>query len=69
MGSPFAPFTPEVFKQHTGLDAHENEAVYLRWVNTQINYANFQNMKEMTISLKEIILLLRQGSLIRDTND
>ena len=29
------------------MNAHENEAIYLRWVNSQINYANYQNMKEM----------------------
>jgi hypothetical protein len=63
MSSPFSPFTPELFKQHTGLDAQENEAIYVRWVNTQINYANFQNMKEMTASLKQIITLLEKGAL------
>jgi hypothetical protein len=55
----FEPFTPELFRQQTGLQAEENEAVYIRWVNTQINYANYQAMKEMTQSLKEIILLLK----------
>lgn len=59
----FEPFTPELFKQQTGLNAHENEAIYLRWVNTQINYANYQNMKEMNVSLKEIIDLLKDGAL------
>jgi len=54
----FEPFTPELFKQETGLNAHENEAIYVRWVNTQINYANYQSMREMTASLKEIIRLL-----------
>jgi hypothetical protein len=54
----FEPFTPELFKSQTGLDAFDNEAVYLRWVNAQINYANYQNMKEMTASLKAIISLL-----------
>lgn len=57
----FEPFTPELFRQQTGLDAGENEAIYARWVNTQINYANYQNMKEMTESLKEIISLLKQN--------
>jgi hypothetical protein len=28
-------------------------------VNTQINFANYQSMKEMTASLKEIIELLK----------
>ena len=59
----FEPFTPEVFKQQTGLNAHENEAIYVRWVNTQINYANYQSMKEMTESLKEIIKLLKENNL------
>lgn len=57
----FEPFTPELFKQQTGMNAHDNEAIYLRWVNSQINYANYQNMKEMTTSLKEIISLLKEG--------
>jgi hypothetical protein len=57
----FEPFTPELFKQQTGLNAHENEAIYVRWVNTQINYANYQSMKEMTQSLKEIIRLLTEN--------
>lgn len=59
----FEPFTPELFKQQTGLNAHENEAIYVRWVNTQINYANYQSMKEMTQSLKEIIRLLTENNL------
>ena len=59
----FEPFTPELFKQQTGLNAHENEAIYLRWVNSQINYANYQNMKEMNVSLREIISLLKDGAL------
>jgi hypothetical protein len=57
----FEPFTPELFKQQTGLDARDNEAIYVRWVNSQINYANYQNMKEMTSSLKEIIRLLKEN--------
>jgi len=59
----FEPFTPELFKQQTGLDAFENEAIYLRWVNSQVNYANYLNMKEMTASLKEIVSLLKAGAL------
>jgi len=45
------------------MTAQENEAIYVRWVNTQINYANFLQMQEMNSSLKEIILLLREGVL------
>jgi hypothetical protein len=60
----FEPFTPELFKQMTGMNAHENEAIYLRWVNSQINYANYENMQEMNRSLKEIISLLREGALV-----
>ncbi|HEY6955155.1 MAG TPA: hypothetical protein VI385_07915 [Flavisolibacter sp.] len=59
----FEPFTPELFKQQTGLNAHENEAIYVRWVNTQVNYANYQSMNEMTKSLKEIIRLLNENNL------
>lgn len=64
MSHHFEPFTPELFKQHTGLNAHENEAIYVRWVNTQINYANYQTMKEMTHSLKEIMRLLNEKDLL-----
>ena len=59
----FEPFTPERFKLETGLQAQENEAVYLRWVNSQINYANFLQMQEMNSSLKQIITLLNEGTL------
>jgi hypothetical protein len=58
----FEPFTPELFHKETGLDARDNEAIYYRWVNSQINYANFQNMKEMNTSLREIISLLKEGA-------
>lgn len=59
----FEPFTPELFSKETGLKAHENEAIYLRWVNSQLNYANFLQMREMNSSLKEIITLLKEGAL------
>lgn len=59
----FEPFTPELFKQQTGLDARDNEAIYVRWVNTQVNYANYLSMQEMTKSLKEIIELLKENEL------
>ena len=59
----FEPFTPDLFKEQTGLEAWENEAIYIRWVNSQINYANYQNMKEMTSSLKEIIRLLTENNI------
>lgn len=58
----FEPFTPERFRQETGLTAQENEAIYLRWVNSQINYANYLQMQEMNQSLKEIIGLLKEGA-------
>lgn len=61
MSHQFEPFTPEAFRQQTGLNAQENEAVYVRWVNTQVNYANYQAMQEMTGSLKEIIRLLTEN--------
>jgi hypothetical protein len=59
----FEPFTPERFRSETGLNAHDNEAVYLRWVNSQINYANYQQMQEMNNSLRQIIALLKEGAL------
>ena len=58
----FEPFTPELFKEQTGLNAHENEAIYIRWVNSKINYANYQSMKMMNESLKEIIGILKENS-------
>lgn len=58
----FEPFTPEAFKQQTGFNAVENEAVYIRWVNTQINYANFLQMQKMNEALKEIITILKEGT-------
>jgi hypothetical protein len=59
----FEPFTPELFRQQTGLEALDNEAVYIRWVNSQINYANYQNMREMAGSLKEITQLLKDHTV------
>ena len=57
----FEPFTPEVFKDETGLNAHDNEAIYIRWVNAKINYANYLNMKAMNDSLQEIIKILKEN--------
>ena len=57
----FEPFTPELFKEQTGLHAHENEAIYIRWVNSKINYANYQHLMAMNDSLNEIIRLLREN--------
>ena len=60
----FEPFTPEAFKQQTGLNAFENEAIYIRWVNTQINYANYVQMQAMNQSLKEIIAILKESAFV-----
>jgi hypothetical protein len=57
----FEPFTPAEFQKQTGMDATENEAI--RWVNTQINYANYQNMRQMSEALKEILERLKDPSL------
>lgn len=59
----FEPFTPEAFKELTGLNAYENEAIYLRWVNTQVNYANYLQMQAMNASLNDMIQLLKSLSL------
>jgi hypothetical protein len=64
MNRQFEPFTPESFKQHTGLNAFENEAIYVRWVNTQINYANYLQMQMMNTSLQEIISFLKEGAMV-----
>lgn len=56
------PFTTEEFRKSTGLNASDNEAIYLRWVNTQINYATYKTMQEMTSSLKVIIELLKKNN-------
>ncbi len=60
MTNPFAPFTPASFEEETGLNAADNDAIYLRWVNTQINYANYQHMHQMNASLEQIISLLER---------
>jgi hypothetical protein len=46
------------------MDAGDNEAIYVRWVNAQINYANYQQMKEMNASLQQIIGLLKEGAYL-----
>jgi len=33
----------------------------MRWVNTQINYANYQTMKQMVASLQEIKTILKEN--------
>jgi hypothetical protein len=66
MSHHFEPFTPEQFQTATGLNAADNEAIYLRWVNTQINYATYQAMQEMTKSLKVIIELLKENTLLEE---
>jgi len=63
----FEPFTPEDFKQQTGLNALENEAIYIRWVNTQINYANYLQMQTMNTSLQEIIGILKEGARVNSS--
>jgi hypothetical protein len=65
MSHQFEPFTPEAFKLQTGLNAFENEAIYIRWVNTQINYNNYIQMQAMNESLKSIISLLKEGALVK----
>lgn len=59
MTTPFTPFTPEEFNRQTGLNAADNEAVYIRWVNTHINYANYQTLQQVAESLREICSLLK----------
>jgi hypothetical protein len=58
----FEPFTPEEFNRATKMHAADNEAILLRWVNSQINYANYQSMLEMTASLRKIISLLEEDA-------
>jgi len=63
MNLSFDPFTPELFRKQTGLNAEEHEGVYLRWVNAQINYENYRSMKHMNESLQQIISLLKENGL------
>jgi hypothetical protein len=63
----FQPFTADAFNQQTGLNAFENEAIFIRWVNTQINYANFVQMQAMNESLKEIVSILKEGAFVGTT--
>jgi hypothetical protein len=58
MNPQFAPFTPDAFQEATGLNAEENEAIYIRWVNTQLNYASFHQLQEMNATLKEIVKII-----------
>ena len=67
MSHQFEPFTTEIFRLQTGMNALENEAIYIRWVNTQINYANYVQMQAMNESLKQIIELLREGALVENS--
>lgn len=62
----FTPFTPDEFKKQTGLNAFDNEAIYARWVNTQINYANYQTLQQMAESLKEICSLLKEPAMVEE---
>ncbi|MBA2746537.1 MAG: hypothetical protein H0U44_09960 [Flavisolibacter sp.] len=57
----FHPFTTEIFQKETGLVAADNEAIYFRWLNAQMNYANFKNMQQMNAYLKDIIDMLRNN--------
>jgi hypothetical protein len=66
MTNHYEPFTPSLFKQLTGLEARDNEAVYLRWVNAQINHANFCYLQDMTESLREIVQYLREHTVVFD---
>jgi hypothetical protein len=50
----FEPFTPVEFRKSTGMNASDNEAIYMRWVNVQINYANLQALQEINNSLQEL---------------
>ena len=62
----FEPFTPALFQEQTGLAAADNEAIYMRWVNTQVNLANYKAMQEMSASLKEILKLLNDPAMVVD---
>ena len=62
----FEPFTPSLFQEQTGLSAADNEAIYMRWVNTQINLANYKAMQEMSASLKEILKRLNDPAMVAD---
>lgn len=60
----FHPFTPELFKKETGMDATENEAIYFRWLNAHMNYSNYQNLSDMARMLKELTGLIRQSNIL-----
>ena len=66
MRNRFEPFTPEAFTEETGIDPNDNEAIYLRWVNSQLNYENYLAMKDMCLSLKEIQHLLEVNNEMRN---
>ncbi len=68
MAHHFEPFTPDEFKKSTGREAFENEGIYLRWVNSQVNYANYKNIQEMTESLKQICSILNEQPFTLEKN-
>ncbi|HEY0676977.1 MAG TPA: hypothetical protein VGD17_01780 [Chitinophagaceae bacterium] len=59
----FTPFTAEAFKKQTGLNAHEHEGVYLRWVNVNLNYQNYITMKNLNEQFREVVSLLKTYKL------
>lgn len=61
----FAPFTAEAFEKQTGLNAHEHEGVYLRWVNVNLNYQNYLSMQNMNEQLQELIQLINDRSAMK----
>ena len=61
--SMFEPFTPEAFRKETGMEASENEAIYIRWVNTQINYANYHHLRDMADSFRELLDRMKEPAL------
>ena len=58
----FAPFTVDAFKKQTGLNAHEHEGIYLRWVNVHLNYQNYLSMQSMNKQLEELTQLVMDRS-------
>ncbi len=55
----FDPFTTEAFRKQTGLNAHEHEGVYLRWVNVNLNYQNYLSMRNMNEQMGELLRVVK----------
>lgn len=48
------PFIPENFSKETGLQAHDNPELYIKWVNMKMSYSINQNLKNLTDAINNL---------------